>query len=281
MKVTLVYNPKSGSSRTLAQLLTIFNQHDIEISKSIAIKKGFEAEVTIAIETSSHIAVIGGDGTISSVAGLIAGTNTVLIPLPGGTLNHFTKDLGIDQDLETAIANLQKAVPRSIDIGTVNNLFFINNSSIGLYPASLHARRRLEDRLGKWPAALVGSIRALVRYRTYDIMINDQHIKTPFLFVGNNDYKFDKFGPEGRTQLDGGILSVYVLNSRTRWALVRTFAHALVGKLDTLDDFVAFTTTTLTITSRHRYISVSHDGEVSRTRTPITYSLNKAQLTIL
>jgi diacylglycerol kinase family enzyme len=281
MKITLVYNPRSGSARPLHKLRELFDAHDITISSVVPVKKGFETKLKTPIENGEYIAVIGGDGTISSVAGLVAHTNATLIPLPGGTLNHFTKDLEIDQDLETAINNVKTATPRRIDIASVNGLFFINNSSIGMYPASLHARKRLEDTFGKWPAAIIGSLRALVRYRTYDVTINNRRLNTPFVFVGNNDYKFDIFGPAGRNTLTEGVLSVYVLNSKTRWGLVKVFAHALTGKLNILNDFIAFKTASFTITSRHTRLSVSHDGEVSRVTTPLTYKAEKAQLKIL
>ncbi|MNH50117.1 putative lipid kinase [compost metagenome] len=281
MKITLVYNPKSGSARPLQELRNIFDTHGITITRAVPIKKHFKAALKAPIENGECIAVIGGDGTISAVASLVVGTKATLIPLPGGTLNHFTKDLGIDQDLMTAVANVKTARPRTIDIGSVNTLFFINNSSIGLYPSSLHARKRLEDTLGKWPAAVIGSLRALMRYRTYDVEINGQRLSTPFVFVGNNDYKLDAFGPEGRTTLAEGVLSVYIVNALTRWALVKVFAHALIGKLDILSDFIALKTTSFTITSTHARLSVSRDGEVSRVRTPLTYSIKKAQLRIL
>lgn len=281
MKITLVYNPKSGSSRPVTELKKLFSVHGITVSNAVPIKHGLHAALKTPINNSEYIAVIGGDGTIGTVASLLAGTNATLIPLPGGTLNHFIKDLGINQDLETAIKNLKTAKPRRIDIASANNLHFINNSSIGVYPASLHARKRLEDLFGKWPAAIVGSLRALIRYRTYEVEINGQHLVTPFVFVGNNDYRLDALGPERRTSLTEGVLSVYILNSSTRWALVKVFAHALVRRLDVLGDFIAFKTTSFTITSKHARLSVSHDGEVSRVSTPLTYSIEKAQLNVL
>lgn len=281
MKITLVYNPSAGSARPLHELRKLFDAHNITITNVVSVKKGFEAKLKAPIKNGEYIAVIGGDGTISTVAGLIANSDATLVPLPGGTLNHFTKDLGINQDLETAIKNIKAATPRRVDIASVNGLFFMNNSSIGIYPASLHARKRLEDTLGKWPAAIVGSLRALIRYRTYDVTINDKRLNTPFVFIGNNDYKLDTFGPAGRNTLTEGVLSVYVLNSKTRWGLVKVFAHALTGKLNILNDFISFKTTSFTITSRHTRLSVSHDGEVSHLTTPLTYKIEKAQLKIL
>src|SRR5438094_5337964 len=48
------------------------------------------------------IVAAGGDGTVSTVASALVGTDRTLGVLPSGTLNHFAKDLGIPQDLESA-----------------------------------------------------------------------------------------------------------------------------------------------------------------------------------
>jgi diacylglycerol kinase family enzyme len=49
-----------------------------------------------ALSENRHLVVAGGgDGSISAVAGVLAGTNSAIGVLPMGTLNHFAKDVGI------------------------------------------------------------------------------------------------------------------------------------------------------------------------------------------
>ncbi|MCY1374330.1 hypothetical protein D9M69_616670 [compost metagenome] len=124
-------------------------------------------------------------------------------------------------------------------------------------------------------------MRALIHYRTYDVTVNGKHVTTPFIFVGNNDYSLDTFGPAGRRSLTEGTLCVYILNSQTHRELVKVFMHALIGKLDILDNFITFKTASFTITSKRARLSVSRDGEVSHINTPLTYSIEKAQLKVL
>ena len=169
MNITLVYNPKSGSSLSRQALRKKCDAANITIDKFVAIGDGFERKLSSAITAGASIAVIGGDGTVSAVAGLVANTKATLIPLPGGTLNHFTKDLDIPQDVDEALARLRRLKPRTIDIASVNDMMFINNSSIGLYPASLRSREKLESKLSKWSAAVVASWRAFVNLQTYRV----------------------------------------------------------------------------------------------------------------
>src|SRR6476660_5003575 len=49
------------------------------------------------------VAAAGGDGTISTVASALVNSSKSLGVIPLGTLNNFSKDLGIPQDMAAAI----------------------------------------------------------------------------------------------------------------------------------------------------------------------------------
>src|SRR5205814_1492833 len=80
-----------------------------------------------------RVLVAGGDGSIGSAAGVLAGTGTELAVLPCGTLNHLAKDLGLPLDL--AAAARVAAGGRSVDVNAavVNSRIFLNTSSVGAY----------------------------------------------------------------------------------------------------------------------------------------------------
>jgi len=281
-KITLVYNLDSGGKNSLSTLRKKLAEHKFEITNAIKIADGFESKLAKAVANDEIIAVVGGDGTVSAVANLLANTKATLLPLPGGTLNHFTKDLDIEQNMDRAIAKASKAKVQKVDVATVNDRVFINNSSLGLYPQSLKIRENNEDKIGKWPAALFGMVRALTRFRTYHVIIDSESFDTPFIFVGNNDYKLENLNGTDRESLAEGVLSVYIVKSNKRLDLVKIFAAALFGKLHVLDDFDHLTTKELQITTKgRRRISVSHDGEVSYMTTPINYKIQPKSLRIL
>ena len=71
MNITLVYNPKSGSSLSRQALRKKCDAANITIDKFVAIGDGFERKLSSAITADASIAVIGGDGTVSAVAGLV------------------------------------------------------------------------------------------------------------------------------------------------------------------------------------------------------------------
>lgn len=282
MKVILVYNQKSGSSLSLNVLRAKLAKNKIEVKKAIKISPRLKSDLSPYVSKKNIIVTIGGDGTISAVAGIVANTKAILAPIPGGTLNHFTKDLCITQEIDDAIKNLKNAKQHKIDVASVNDIVFINNSSIGLYPASLKIREETENVLGKWPAAAIGILHAIIRYKTYTVTIGREHFVTPFIFVGNNSYAVSDFALNNRNSLKEGKIAVYLTKAHSRFALVKIFVHAATRQLHEADEFESYLAKKITIKARgHKKIHVSHDGELSKLSTPLTYRIVPKSLLIL
>lgn len=282
-KITLVYNKQSGSARSLRELKVLFSKYDFSITTAIDITSpAYAAKLKKAKEKKGLIAAIGGDGTISSVAGFVAGSKATLLPLPGGTLNNFTKDCGIPQDIEQALERASKTKARTIDIASVNEENFLNNSSIGLYPQSLTIRENLKGKISKWPAAAYAVIMSFIRFRTYKVTLDGQEtFQTPFIFIGNNRYHVNGFAFTNRTTLDEGLLCVYTIKTTSRLAFVKLFFAATIGKLHDADEFSYFSTRSITIETNRRKVVVSHDGEVSKMSSPLHYQSHYKKLRLL
>jgi diacylglycerol kinase (ATP) len=69
---------------------------------------------------ATTIVGMGGDGTLKEIATVIAGTDTELGIVPGGTGNVLAGVLGIPASLEAAAGLLATARPRTIDLGEVD-----------------------------------------------------------------------------------------------------------------------------------------------------------------
>ncbi len=280
MRVVLIYNPKSGSSLTATELRKLCKKHGIVIATLIPIAKLHRSRLLPYINKGVTIAAVGGDGTLSAVAGVVAGTRAIIAPLPGGTLNHFTKDLGIAQDLDEALENMARGSLHSIDVATVNGIVFINNASLGIYPSSLRTRSSYEDKLGKWPAAVFASIRSLVHFRTYTVTVGGETFKTPFVFVGNNKYDLDEIGGAVRKRLNGGTLSIFIAQTTSRATLLKIALFTFIGRGGQLDEFNIRNADSLVIHTRRPRLNVSHDGEVSHMKSPLTFEIQKKTLRV-
>ena len=281
MNIVLVYNPKSGSALGPREIRKKCQQASIGVEKIIPMRQGFNRKLRKFIESESVIGVIGGDGTISAIAGMVTDTRAILAPLPGGTLNHFSKDLNIPQNMDEALARLSHAKVHQIDVGVVNEKVFINNSSLGLYPASLRSREELEKNVGKWPAAVVSAMRAFFRLKTYTVTIDKNTFRTPFVFVGNNIYQFGVGGGAVRKRLDEGVLSVLIARTQSRLTLLKIVLFTIAGRAKDLQEFDVFYPKRLTIHTKRKSLHVSHDGEVSKMESPIEYQIKKGVLRVL
>src|SRR5688572_21398888 len=175
------------------------------------------------------IVAAGGDGTVSAVAAGLVGTDVPLAVIPLGTLNHFSKDLGI-RDLESAIAAIAAGHTKRVDVGEVNGKTFINNSSIGLYPEMVIQRDRLRKR-SKWLAVLRASLRTLLRFPLLHVAIalanTVMSARVPFVMIGNNEYAIGVRELGSRERLDAGQLSVYTIRATSRWRMFASMIHAL------------------------------------------------------
>lgn len=167
-----------------------------------------DALKTAVGERPSAIVAAGGDGTVSAVVAAIVDTDIALGVLPLGTLNHFAKDLGLPLDLEAAIDRLLSGATRRVDVGEVNGRTFVNNSSLGLYPDIVRDRERQRKRLGrrKWPAFALACLSALRRYPFLGVRLtvggSERIYRTPFVFIGKNDYRMDGLALGERDRID-------------------------------------------------------------------------------
>jgi YegS/Rv2252/BmrU family lipid kinase len=238
-------------------------------------------------ERPQTLVVAGGDGTISTAAGAVAGTPIALGVLPFGTLNHFAKDLGIPQELEASVQNIIDDNVIAIDVGEVNGRVFINNSSLGMYPDIVRDRERRETRLGRgrWRSLLWASLSAFRRFPFLTVRIqvgSEKRIyRTPIVFIGNNEYEMEGFKIGERSSLESGVLSIYIVKRAGRMALVRLSLEALLGHLEQDRNFEALTATDVVIETRHKQILVALDGEVQRMNSPLHYRTRRRDLRVI
>jgi Sphingosine kinase and enzymes related to eukaryotic diacylglycerol kinase len=228
----------------------------------------------------------GGDGTVSAIASIVAGTDKTLGVLPLGTLNHFAKDLQIPLDLAAAVRNLVEGHAVNVDVGEVNGHTFINNSSLGIYPQIVREREKKQRQgMSKWPAFLLALLTVLRRYPLVGVRLvaHDQELvrRTPFVFIGNNEYETSSFKMGGRSCLNAGRLSIYTAPVRGRFELFKLFVKAFFGRINDVDNFDSLCATEVWVETRRRKIPVALDGEVRRLLMPLHYRVRPGALRVI
>lgn len=281
MKVVLIYNSASGGNYNLRSLRELFKEADVTIDYSFTVKQLSSRKLRELIKKGVTVAAVGGDGTLNAVARMLVGTRSVLLPLSGGTFNHFVRDLGMYPTVEDNIRNCSSGSLMSVDVGYVNQELFLNNSNLGIYPFSLIERKATKKIVGKYVAAALSAIDQLTLFRRHSLKIDGKKIKSPFIFVGNNEYDIKNSLVPERTGFDKGILTIMVSSSGSRRALAGAVYDVLKGDVSRRDDFTLTKRASLTIYSDHQRLPVSIDGEVVKLVPPLVYRSEPRALRVL
>ncbi len=287
----MIVNQSSGTGNAPhapEALSALFDAHGLSVRIHVLVPGGdLDQLLDEALATAPDALVAaGGDGTVNAVATRAIDAGLPMGVLPAGTLNHFARDLGVGEDMDQAVAVIAGGHLRTVDVGTVNDLIFLNNASIGLYATMVMDRERQRRRLGrgKWTALLRATWSALRDPRpfTATVCVDGSELcrRTPFVFVGNNDYIVQGPMAGGRDRLDGGRLSAYVLHPRNAWGLLWLAARTLVRGVSGAHDLDALTATSLSVEARAKHIDVARDGEVESMATPVRFAVRPGALRV-
>jgi diacylglycerol kinase family enzyme len=288
--IAVVLNDSSGSgdcedkARRLEKIFA-----DAGREARIAIARGgdrLQHEAERAVQDGCELLVAGGgDGTINTVASVVVARDIPLGVLPMGTLNHFAKDLGIPLELDDAARVVLDGVECRVDVGEVNGRLFLNNSSLGVYPAIVRMRERYRaGGLGKWIAALWAGLAVLRRnpFMAVRLIVEDQTVvrRTPFVLVGNNEYRMVGLHAGSRDSLVGKRLAVYILNAERRIGLVRLAWQVLVKGIGQVRELDLITGPEAMVETRRPRIQVALDGEVLTLQSPLKFRLKPGALRV-
>lgn len=179
-KAILLYNPKAGNRQIINQLDYIIERmqnmgYVLSIFRSDT--KGSITQYIIdavSEENTDLILISGGDGTLNEgINGLLQ--KNIDIPmaiLPLGTANDFAYSAHIPSSIEGALDLIEKGELRYIDIGKVNDKYFINVCNMGLFSGISHiVDLELKKKFGKL-AYYVKGIEELQNYQGMQLKIN-------------------------------------------------------------------------------------------------------------
>ncbi|HEY0371226.1 MAG TPA: diacylglycerol kinase family protein [Thermoanaerobaculia bacterium] len=216
----------------------------------------------------------GGDGTVHHVLQAVVHSEAALAILPLGTYNHAARDLGIPLDWREALEVALSGSTRQIDAGRINERFFINNVSIGLYPDLVTRREEHGRDYPRWKARLFALYATLRKYQHVTLAVETEHlnesIRTHVFMISNNQYDLERVGIEApREHMTEGRLAVYWLPHTSRWRLARYVARYLAGRVRTIPGFRSFRTLRMRVQTSRPQMKVGIDGEVFTLATPL------------
>lgn len=271
-------NPSSGAKLPEAEVAALKSEAEKVGLEVLQLTKEIDCPALIRERISQGIRLFvaaGGDGTINTIVQPLINSEAVLAVIPVGTYNHFAKDLCIPLPWREALKVVVSGEVKQVDTARINERFFLNNISMGLYP-ELVAKREAKGRdYPRWKARLLAAWSTLQKFphvaATLDTANHHEVVKTHVLMISNNSYDLSRMGIEApRTGLEEGRLSVYWLPHVSRLAMTSFVAHYLAGKVRTAPGFRSFRTAQIRMQSPRKQLNVGVDGEVLTFTTPLT-----------
>ena len=278
--VVLVVNPASGGgtgARVIEEVRESLPQAEIvEIDGDDDV----EEVMRKAAQWADVLAVGGGDGTVSCAAGVAMDAGVPLAVFPGGTFNHFAKDIGCDTVGKT-VDTIRRGSVACVDVVCLNEgHMVINTASIGAYPAFVQTREKLEHKIGKPLAGLYAMLHTLRRDEPVRIAYDNKTLQTSLFFVGNSTYLPSGFAPSRRTQMDDGLLDVRILETGRRLSKARILAALALGRLERSPLYHELRVPEFTFRAVDGPTVLAHDGEVGTEISEASFSVRYRALPV-
>jgi diacylglycerol kinase family enzyme/membrane-associated phospholipid phosphatase len=226
--LVIVVNPGAGSAQDVDETL----RAELPDADIVVLTDGADVdhELHEAAKRATILGVVGGDGTINTAARHALAHQLPLLVFPGGTLNHFARELHLET-VGDAVRALREGTAVRVDVGKAGDEIFLNTCSIGLYADLVRFRQRWEPRVGKWPAMLLGLRHVLRRGQPVEVHVDGRPRKLWMLFAGNDPYLPHGFTPAYRPSLVDGRLDLRVIDAVGEHALARLGFAALTRTL--------------------------------------------------
>lgn len=254
---------------------------------------GVDATVRRLIEQRAitRLIVGGGDGTITSVAGMLAGSGIAMGILPLGTMNLLANALGISADPAEALRALHGAVATRIDAARAGDELFLHHVSFGIQPRIVKIREKLgySSRLTKMLAGVRAMAAVLLNPQSQRLRLTLDgrvlELKAPAVLVSNNPYENSAWLKQAA--LDQGVLGIYIVKPMSGFAFLRLALDLLRGRWRDNLNVQEERARSVTIERRRRFgrraksIRATIDGELRLLPLPLTITSDPAALEVL
>ena len=241
----IIANEKSGSGagkKVLQDVKTFLDARGEVYRTSVTTGPGHAKdladEAVKAGGDDTEILCLGGDGTIFEIVNGLAGRFATLYFVPCGTGNDFVKMLDLPKDPVEALRVQLEGEKKRIDVGQVNEHYFLNVSGSGFDVEVLRQAARFK-KFGKGLLPyLLGVFAALRSFRplSLEMTCEGRTVKkeVTIFSVGNGRYIGGGMKAVPHAQIDDGLFDVIVADKVGRFSIIRLLSKFISGKHTTL-----------------------------------------------
>lgn len=275
MKHLFIINPTSGKGKgfqLINKIEEIFKNRDDEYNIEITKYPNHACEITRSYVTKGNyrIYAVGGDGTLNEVLNGMVHSTSSLAVIPAGSGNDFARTIYKNYDFEYIIENILDGKEETIDIGKINDRFFLNVSSIGIDAEVVYNAGKIK----KLPfitgslAYLFGIFMTVFKYTSYsmDISIDNQEVTEKVLLaaVGNGIFYGGGMKVLPKASIKDGMLDLCIVKHMSKFNILRLFPLLIKGQHESICDFVTFYRGRKISIQAVKELSINIDGELHR-----------------
>lgn len=271
---TFLVNPSSGGGAAPGAVVPVARLlREAGAGVDVTYSPGPHAMVELvdeAVGRGDVVVSVGGDGMLSSLAGLVAGRDGTLGVLPAGRGNDFARMLGVPEDADGRARLLLEGAVRRIDLVAVTGIAPGRRMVAGSVYAGVDARAaEIVDRATWLPRRLqypYAALRSLATYQPGRYVVSVDGIEHSYtaatVVVANSAYYGQGMLIAPPAAVDDGLLDVVVIEAASRLELMRSLPKVYDGSHVALPEVTLFTGKRIEVRGSARSpIPVGGDGE--------------------
>ncbi len=286
-----IYNGAAGQTETdraLAAVLPVISAG----TKELKVVQTEEAGETKRIchelgERYDLVIILGGDGTVHEAINGLASLKKrpILAILPGGTCNDFSRMLNIPQNLKKAAETIMDGQSIPVDIGQVNDHYFLNFWGIGLIAHTSNNIDENHKRLMGKMSYFISALRTVKEAETFRFKMKTDHgeyqDEAVMVLVLNGKYIGSNQIPLASIKMNDGLFDVLVVKESSFGAFLDLFSLVPPDEspIDTEARLLHLQTASLSIET-DEVLAADTDGEIYM-ETPATMKILKHHLNMI
>lgn len=269
-KVKFIYNPNSGDKKIVYKLDNIISKLQengyivvpYRLSKNNNMEKGLE-DIN---ENYDYILVAGGDGSIDRLVNFMK-KNNIDLPigiLPTGTANDFANVLDIPLDIDLATDKIVNSKPKNIDLGIINEDYFVNIASSGMFTdVSQRVDENLKNSIGR-VSYIIKGVEDALHLRKFSVNVKSKEVEYEgdmYLILILNGRTAGNINLAHYAMLDDGLLDVIIFKAMPIPKTIPLLLDIIKGEpIDKYNEIIYFKTDDLYIDCKENIVT-DIDGE--------------------
>jgi YegS/Rv2252/BmrU family lipid kinase len=277
MKHLFIINPIAGKGKTLKLIPVIekifYNRKEnyaIEVTKYVG--HATELAKRYSNKENYRIYSVGGDGTLNEVLNGMVNTKSSLAVIPSGSGNDFIKSIYKYDKKEAIEKILFKTIngkEHEIDLGKVNDRYFINIASVGFDAEVAYNSIKFKKLplINGTAAYILGLLITVFKYKSYDLSIEIDSIsfnlRSLLVAVANGRYYGGGINVAPKANLNDGFFDICLIDRVGKLKILGLFPKVIKGTHETIKEVNFKSGKVVRIYSKIK-LAFNIDGEIIR-----------------